>query len=365
MKISTKVITDCNAVMELENAWNRLLEISGENPFLYSRIVSELMHASLNLGWTPLVFTFWSGDKLVGLVPLIMRKMFQVNYVRDLNDVLYTDIFISKEYCEVCITQMIEFLFNRLKCISVALAFQSNAPNLKMLKKICHKKGIHFLIEPIIGRSIFHVECDWEQFYGSLKGGVRKEFRRRKRKLSDLGTWKICCYELDSKSVERVFAIEKTSWKNKWREQHGIQKDDLLHIFFRASQANGDVEPIYKSEVWFLELNGQAIAYVLVFIYKGTAFFVKTSYNLQFKKYAPGKFLTNEIIREIFRAKIVTRIDFVTNLPDDKIWNPLCEKRVKIIVRRKSIIVSFLSFIYKNLYHKVLSLQYNYIKIII
>ncbi len=116
-----------------------------------------------------------------------------------------------------------------------------------------------------------------------------------------------------------------------------------------ASQPKGEVEPIYESEVWFLEVDGLAIAYRLVLVYKGTASFVKTSYNAQFKKFSPGKFLMNVAIRETFKKKInVKKIDFITNLLVVQIWNPLCEHRTTVNIERNHLLSATLSFAYKN-----------------
>ncbi|MCW4016398.1 MAG: GNAT family N-acetyltransferase [Candidatus Bathyarchaeota archaeon] len=357
MEISTKVITNCNEVTEVESKWNRALEISGENPFLYSRLVSNEMSYASNRGGSPLVLTFWVEDRLVGLVPLAIQKMFHVKYVCNLSNVVYSDFVISKEYREECITQMVEFLFNRLKFRIIAITFQSES-NLKTLEKVCRQKGLHLLKAPIMGRTIIQVESEWEQFYSSLKGKVRKEFRRRQHKLSELGTWKIYGDELNSKSIDRIFAIEKVSWKNNLREQNGEQKEDELYNFLTAAKANAKIEPIYKPEVWFLEVKGQAIAYLLVFNYNGTAFFVKTSYNSKFKKYAPGNFLSKEITHNIFKKKNVNKIDFITNLPGDKIWNPTIKKRTTVIVGSNSILISVLRFIHKHFRQRLGKLQY-------
>ena len=53
-------------------------------------------------------------------------------------------------------------------------------------------------------------------------------------------------------------------------------------------------------KVWFLELNGLPIAYVLVFKHNHVLFFEKTSYDQRFKPVSPGNFLFNELIESIF-----------------------------------------------------------------
>ena len=97
-----------------------------------------------------------------------------------------------------------------------------------------------------------------------------------------------------------------------------------------------DVEPVFESEVWFLEVNNLPIAYQIVLIYKGTAFFVKTSFNEKFRKFSPGKFLIDFVLQEFFRKANVNKIDFITNLAFVSAWKPLLEPRKKFIIGKSS-----------------------------
>ena len=106
----------------------------------------------------------------------------------------------------------------------------------------------------------------------------------------------------------------------------------MLRIILDASRPKENIEQIYEPKVWFLEVNGVAIAYQIVLFYKDTAVFVKTSFNQDFNKLSPGKFLINSVIREVFEKGTVTKIDFVTNLPFARVWKPFFEGRTNVII---------------------------------
>lgn len=269
---------------------NRDLNLSSENPFLYSRLITEFMRYCPNFGYTPLIFTFWADDELVGLVPLKLRTRHTLNHVSNLFDALYSDFFLSIKTRELCITQMIDFLFKRLNCSSISLTL-SNPSTLDLIKNICLTKKIHFITSPFMGSSIIPIETDWKSFYDSLNAKVRKEFQRRKKALSHLGPLKTVSSEITSESIKKIHSVEQTSWKHNWRKQHGITEDSTLNPILRASKPDEKTNPIYASEVWFLESAGQPIAYTLVLLYKETGFLVKTSYNSEFKKSVPSIFL--------------------------------------------------------------------------
>lgn len=347
--ISIKVIMNFNNLIAIEDEWNYKLNKSMENPFLFSRLLSLIMHSWEEWGWTPLAVIFLHDNKIVGMMPLKIRKRLQLINCSTLHPYLYSVFYLPDEYRKICMTQLIDFLFKHLKCHVVALTIQDSSPNLKVLTKICQKKGFHLRKTHFNGRAILPIEHDWDVYYGTLKVKVRKEFRRIRRKLDDLGSWRISCYGIDSESIEKIIAVEQMSWKTTWRAQKKIQKDWLLHIILRASQKQGEIVPSYEIKVWFLEVKGQTIAYLLMMLYKGTAFFVKTSYDAQFKEISPGKFLMNETIRKMHINGNVKKIDFITNLPIVQIWKPMCENRTKLIIKKNMRFSIILRFAEENL----------------
>ena len=90
--------------------------------------------------------------------------------------------------------------------------------------------------------------------------------------------------------------------------------------------------PDFKRSVWFLELNGQAIAYSLVIQYKGTAYMAKTSYNNQYRHFYPGIYINNVAIRDLFNSGRISMIDFMTNLPFMKTWTHRRLLRVRFLL---------------------------------
>jgi hypothetical protein len=325
----------------MERVWNLELVTSVKNPQLYSRLICGVMRDYEAQGWTPLVFTFWSGNRIVGMAPLKMRKVFYTNYVCNLEDFFYSDFVFFDNYRERCMKLLVDVLFNHLNCRSATITLDTSSPNLKFLKKICLEKKLPFREKLTFGSAIIPVKTDWDQFYNSLKRTKRKEFRKIKRKLDASVSWRIYRVEIDSNAVEKILAIEQKSWKAEWRAKYNVEEDTMLRIILEASQPNGEVESIYESEVWFLEVNGVEIAYQIVLLYKGTAFFVKTSFNSNFKSFSPGKFLINGVLREVFTKGTVNKIDFITNLPFIQAWKPLCERRTQLIIEKNP----FLSYV--------------------
>jgi hypothetical protein len=332
--VTVKVFTDFEEILKMENVWNCDFALSFENPTLFSRIFCGVMQFCETRGWTPLIFTFWSNNRLVGVVPLKLRKFLNTNYVVSLADDIYSDFVLPDEHREKCISILMDILFNRLKCMSATITLESHH-NLKALKSLC-PKNLKYNEEKGSGRAIIPVDKSYDQFYGSLKHKVRNHFQRTKRKFDSLDSWKVNRMDINSEAIKRVLAVDKKSWKADWRTKNSIEEDDILHIILDGSQTKDGTEPIYEPEAWFLEVNGVPIAYQIVLHYKGTACFIKTSYDLQFKKYSPGTFLIDSVIREIFKKGTVKKIDFVTNLAFVKVWKPTCQHRIQVTIENKA-----------------------------
>jgi len=93
MTITTRIITDFNELLDIENIWNNELVASAENPQLYSQIFVGFMRLCERQGWTPLVITFWANNRIVGMAPLKRLKSFYSNHVYSLVEDVYSDLF--------------------------------------------------------------------------------------------------------------------------------------------------------------------------------------------------------------------------------------------------------------------------------
>lgn len=300
------------------------------------------MRTNEEQGWTVLVFTFWSDNQIVGMAALKMKKILYTNNVYSLADDVYSDFVFRDEYREACMKLLVDAMFNELKCKSATITLDTNSPNFELLEKMCIEKKLPVRREPHYGRAVISIETSWEKFYNSLNRNTRKEFRRIERKLNDLGSWKISCRGINDDVIKEIFAIDQKSWKADWRAEKNMEEDTMLRIILDASKQTENIKPVYESEVWFLEVNGTAVAYQIVQYYKDIAVFVKTSYNKDFNRVSPGKFLINNLIREVFKKGTVTKIDFVTNLSFVRVWNPLCEGRTNVIVGKTPLLLQLI-----------------------
>ena len=252
-----------------------------------------------------------------------------------MDDELYSDIFLCDDFREVCLTQLMDFLFEKINFRLAVITYPRSFFITKILKNFCTENGLYFLNRPHMGNAILHFGNDWNAYYKSLKKGNRKQFRRTKNHLDRLGNWNISCFDLTNDSIEKILRVERFSWKAEWRARRNEDRDHDLMVFLNVGKQKVSANSNYEFKVWILELNGQPIAYQLTLLYNGISYLVKTSYDANFEKITPGKFLINFIVKELFKQKSVDTIDFITDLQFLHSWEPQIRKRERMYIERK------------------------------
>ena len=347
MSISTLVISDLDRFIKIKDCWDRDLKDHVDDPFLSGCMIEEQWKMGLKLGWQPLLFVFLAGDRIVGFALLILKARFGLVYASSFDQYMSPDFF-SDDYREVCIDKMVDFLFGHLNCESADITFEDGSANQRVLEEVCGKRGFKFTRSSQEGQAIIPVNKSLELFRGSLDRRDRKEFRRFGRKLDKLGKWRISCFDVNRSSVEKVLAIEKFSWKIDLHGKDKAIKDWGIEIALRGAQRGSQGKRVFESEVCFLEVNNEPIAYVLVLKQNQTVFFAKTSYDQRFKAVSPGKFLMNDLIEQIFKENSAKKIDFYSNLPVTRVWKPLVKQRVTIKIQKRSFLSKFVFLVFDN-----------------
>jgi len=344
--ISVLVISDLDRFVSLESFWDGELRGRVDDPSLSSCILVEYWKFGLRLGYKPFMMVFLREGGIVGFAPLMMRSRFGFREVSNLDQHFYPDFF-SDEVRKICINKLIDFLFKRLNSVSTNLTFEDGSVNQKMLEKICVKRSLHFSKALGEQQALLPVRSNLESFRASLSSQSRRSFRRNYKRIDALGSWEIYDVKIDSNSVKKIWEVEKHSWKNNLKGTDKTIKDFGLSLVLRAVQKNSDFNA-FESNVWFLDLNGVTIGYVLVLKTNKTAFFLKTSYDQRFRAISPGKFMINDLIERIFREQTVETIDFMSNLPFFKNWNPIIKNRVVIKIDRNPLMSKLWRFVFKN-----------------
>ena len=310
------------------------------------------MDFSQSRGWTPTILVISADSKIVGICPLMTKKM-GIRVVKFLHDGWFSpDLVFEEQYREIGVNLTLDFLLKGSRCDLIDLTLPMGSPNLKILKERC-RDGKICLSEYVtnrdseMGHRIVPAKNTWDEFSGAKGWRFRRKWKKKKHKLDQAGSWKIVRIENDNMSdaIKKILEIERTSWKRAKRIQRKEKIDPDIPVIWEGSQHAADTVPGFNWGVWFLELDGKPIAYQLVLQYKEVAYFVKTSYNERYKRLSPGAYVINSAIRDMCNRSEVKEIDFLTDLPSYQTWTSKRLPRVRIAMTQGFVLSTLIRFI--------------------
>jgi hypothetical protein len=368
MTLSIKAITDYKNLIPIKDSWDKIVRECSNNPFLLSTFTKAYIELNRLIGWNPLLLIVYSDNTPVGMAPLKIKSMFGVPTISFLHRPTLPDFVIYEKYRKKSIEKIIDYIFNTLNCQLADLTLRAESPNIKTLQQTCKKQKINLKqaleIGDEKGRLIVPIQTTWEEYTKKRGRLYRKTFRQTTRRLNKAGFWKITRRdneEINEECIKKVQNIDESSWKKAWRTKKRVEKDHYLYLLLKYSKKTL-AKPEFSASVYFLELNNKPISFSIVIFYKKIAYFIKTSYNKNYRRFQPGKYVINSAISELFNTQEIDCVDFITALPFSETWALEYKPRIKIIATKKTptpISISiFLTSphirkIYKNIQHKI------------
>jgi CelD/BcsL family acetyltransferase involved in cellulose biosynthesis len=129
---------------------------------------------------------------------------------------------------------------------------------------------------------------------GTLNKNHLREMRRQFRLLSELGsvTYNVARQPEEVRvRMEEFLALEASGWKG--RKRSAMVNDRLRAAFAREAITN--LAEADQVRIHTLDLDGRAIASMVVFIMAGEAYTWKTAYDESYARYSPGKLLVADL----------------------------------------------------------------------
>ncbi|MEM1582422.1 MAG: hypothetical protein QXK89_07945 [Candidatus Bathyarchaeia archaeon] len=351
MVFSLKVITDFEGLRKIENEWNSFITDHTDNPFLLSGYVKEFMDINLLRGWLPLIFVALENKKVVGFAPFALKRRFNVLLNKSLLSLHFSpDLLVCEVYREKFIRLVIRRLFHDVGCQLLDLTLPAESQNIEIFKKICKINNLSFREYLTLenGHCILPINCSWGSFEKLCGGNFRRLFKRLEHKMMMAGGYEVICAEKVRDSVFKdILYIDKKSWKEVWRKKKRMEVDPELFAIWRGTVYLSGKVPDLKWKVWFLKINNVLASYAFTLQFKNVGYIAKTSFNNEFRNFYPGIYVINVAIKDFFDRGEVEKIDFQTNLPFMRRWNPTLRPRVRVMIGKGSLF-SFTIFLSTN-----------------
>lgn len=136
---------------------------------------------------------------------------------------------------------------------------------------------------------------DGDAYLGeAIKPSHMREMRRQWGHLAKLGTvtYEVARQPRDIRMrMEEFLLLEASGWKG--RKRTAMLSDRLRAAF--AREAVNNLAEIDAARIHTIDLDGRAIASMIVLIMNGEAYTWKTAFNEDFARYSPGKLLVAQL----------------------------------------------------------------------
>lgn len=332
-------IHDASQLITLRDEWTALLQYSSHgDPFLSWEWIATWWH-HFGSRYELVLITVREEGSLVGLAPLMVQPQRICGlYLRVLTSIGYPPPDVSgfltlSNRCDVT-RAIVDYLatnntiWEAIQLNEFPNNIFSDEQNLKKLEAFC-------TIDIPTSRHWFILMNgpDWDAYHIQLPARVRKDLRRCRRRLEELGEIGFMRYTGDQfhpDHMESVFDINSRS-HHPGNYRIGSQRDFHRHLG-RAMQEAGWID------MSFLLLDGNPIAYQYGFVYRQRASIWRTGFDHSYRIYAPGKLLLLEYLQDSYQRGILD-IDWLRGDHNYKLeW--LAEPRTfyhPVIVQRKLI----------------------------
>jgi hypothetical protein len=183
----------------------------------------------------------------------------------------------------------------RLPSVLVLPELRLNGPFAQMARAIALSRNLPVDITNEQSRPMLESVKDGDTYLReAIKASHMREMRRQWGHLSKLGTatYEVARQPRDIRMrMEEFLLLEASGWKGKKRT---AMLSDRLRAAF-AREAVNNLAEIDAARIHTIDLDGKAIASMIVLIMNGEAYTWKTAFNEDYGRYSPGKLLTAQL----------------------------------------------------------------------
>lgn len=143
---------------------------------------------------------------------------------------------------------------------------------------------------------------DWDSWLSRLKGDFRRELRRRARKLAAQGETRVRRVDrAEPMELQRFYDLEASGWKGE--EDTAITRDAATRQFYDEVAAAASRLGYFS--LYFLEVNGRAIAGHFGLTYGSRYYVPKLAYDEEFAAFSPGHLLVSEVAHDCAKRGLI------------------------------------------------------------
>lgn len=214
----------------------------------------------------------------------------------------------------------------RLPSVLVLPDIRLGGPFAQMARAIAMSRNLPVDVTGEQARPMLESLLDGDAYLkASIKSSHMREMRRQWGHLEKLGrvSYEVARQPQDIRlRMEEFLLLEASGWKGKKRT---AMLSDRLRAAF-AREAVNNLAEIDAARIHTIDIDGKAIASMIVLLMNGDAYTWKTAFNEDFARYSPGKILTAQITDWHLDDANIVRTDSCA-VPDHPIMSRLWQER--------------------------------------
>jgi CelD/BcsL family acetyltransferase involved in cellulose biosynthesis len=313
-----KTLADFQA---LEDAWDELVERARLPHLSASFLFAYSWWKNRSKGNQLFILLVKEGESLVGIAPLMisevswrMVKLKKVCFM--FPRYLECDFIAEPDNQRACIRQIIEHSLQTTGCDYIEFCgIPEQSSSLRFLKEVAAEKGMSFSRTFHSSGCYLSIEGTWDSFMKAKSKGFRKSSRYYENKIRSKGrleTVRVRSTREPAAIMKKLLSVDERSWKAGWAAQP--ENGGLISDLLAGSNENGWLD------VFFDELDGVPITYLFLIHYKGKAYAMFTSYDLEYESDSPGLVSFGHVLRQLFEDHEAVEVDFLSSYDYVRRW---------------------------------------------
>lgn len=315
-------------LLPLEKEWDSLLlRCPHQEPYLAHDWIVRWCRSFAGSGELQILL-IKEGERLIGIAPLILtRKRVRGVSIRQLGFLLNgcsvrSNLIVPPEDAKKAVSALVRY-------------FKASAPGWDLVRlhgiseqsgilpalqeALDEKKGLRSLLPISWENAVIPLEGSWESYLKSRSRHFRKRLGVTERNLETQGKVTFTCHrdphEVES-TMEKIFDIEARSWKVE-RGEAMVARPDYREFYQATAKAYAE-KGAWRA--WILEVEGKPVASHFGFLYAGTFYSEKQSYDAGYHAISPGKAVFRFFVESSFTERFAREIDLDNKTSFSEHW---------------------------------------------
>ena len=286
-------VTPLTSFQDIRAEWESLLSISPMNSLFLTPQWQEVWWETLGNGRSMAGFYLRDGDGVAAIASL-SRSGDTLSFMGNQDTFDYNDFMVSPGYETVFFDTLLHLLEDQ-SCNALELwSLVETSPTLTYLPDMARERGYQVVVEQEDVTSGIELPKTWDDYLAVLSKKNRHELRRKFRRLESSANWSWYSIADQTQVADRLGEFISLMRQSK-TDKDQYMTPERERFFQRMSQRMAQQEAL---KLFFLEVDGQAVATSLCFDYASSRLLYNSGYNPEFSYFSVGLLLNALCLKE-------------------------------------------------------------------